>query len=323
MSDFRAEVVPVSLAPHPNADSLSLVRLTSPLQTTVVVKTESWANEKLAVYVPIDSIVPELPEFDWLTPGQRIKAMRLRGIFSMGLLVKAREGMKVGDNVTEEYGIKKYEAPIPQGDTQATSPPLCHVRFTDIASLRKYPNIFQKGEDVIITEKIDGSSHRAVFQDGKLHIGSHNQWVIDSPNWYWNAAKKYNMGEKLSQDFAHNHILFGEVWGSSIQMKYGQELSFSAFDVYSIDRGAYLDYNDQKDFLARLDIPTVPELYRGPFNMEICEKLAEEDCNLWTASTKNKNKIREGIVVRPPKECYNDEVGRVVLKYHSMRFLLR
>lgn len=63
-STHRVEVVPVVLTPHPNADTLSIIRLLDGYQ--VVGKTEAWADKTIAAYVPPDSLVPlDRPEFAW------------------------------------------------------------------------------------------------------------------------------------------------------------------------------------------------------------------------------------------------------------------
>jgi len=44
MSWFGVQVVKVKLENHPNADKLSLVKLTTPFECTVVVNTEEWKD---------------------------------------------------------------------------------------------------------------------------------------------------------------------------------------------------------------------------------------------------------------------------------------
>lgn len=108
MSTFRCEVVPVTLLPHPNADSLSLVQV---FGFTCVVRTADWVGRDRGVYVPVDAVVPDRPEFAFLDGHRRIKARRLRGVFSMGLLLPAPWDAEVGDDLTEALGVTKYEPP--------------------------------------------------------------------------------------------------------------------------------------------------------------------------------------------------------------------
>jgi len=59
----KAEVVPVKLLPHPNADKLSIVRV---YNFTVVVNTADWQGVEKAVYIQPDSVLPDKPEHRWL-----------------------------------------------------------------------------------------------------------------------------------------------------------------------------------------------------------------------------------------------------------------
>jgi RNA ligase (TIGR02306 family) len=59
----KAEVVPVVLLPHPNADKLSIVRV---YNFTVVVNTQDWQGVEKAVYVQPDSVMPDKPEYRFL-----------------------------------------------------------------------------------------------------------------------------------------------------------------------------------------------------------------------------------------------------------------
>lgn len=54
----------------------------------VVVRKESYKPGDKAVYVPVDSVLPDAPEFDFLgSDKRRLRAKRLRGVYSEGLLV--------------------------------------------------------------------------------------------------------------------------------------------------------------------------------------------------------------------------------------------
>ena len=85
MSDHRCEVVPVVLEKHPNADSLSVVKVFDGY--TVCVRTADWEGVDKGVYIPPDSVVPDTEQFKFLEGHLRIKAKKLRGINSYGMLV--------------------------------------------------------------------------------------------------------------------------------------------------------------------------------------------------------------------------------------------
>ena len=96
MSSLIVKVVTFTLTPHSNADSLSLA---NPVGTSwqCCVKTENFEPGTLAVYIPIDSILPSklasalgLPSVKEGKP-YRIKTIKLRGEVSQGLLVPLDE----------------------------------------------------------------------------------------------------------------------------------------------------------------------------------------------------------------------------------------
>jgi len=132
MSQFSVEVVRIAkIEKNPNADSLSI---TEALGNPVQFRTPDYGVGSKAVYVPIDSMVPvNRPEFAFLANKdkpkeyERIKAKKLRGVFSCGLLlpVPARPEWQqkisrltlgflyapydVGDDLAEVLGVKKFE----------------------------------------------------------------------------------------------------------------------------------------------------------------------------------------------------------------------
>lgn len=75
------------------------------------------------VYIEIDSIVPELPVFEFLRERKfRVKTIKLRGQISQGLALPIEyfdqlrnERVKIGQDVTSLLGVTKYD---PQGDKE-------------------------------------------------------------------------------------------------------------------------------------------------------------------------------------------------------------
>ena len=74
MSNHSCDVVQVKLEEHPNADSLSIVRVGG---YQCIVRTEDWKDGDLAVYVPPDSVVPDTEAFAFLGDHKRIKVRKL------------------------------------------------------------------------------------------------------------------------------------------------------------------------------------------------------------------------------------------------------
>ncbi len=243
MSTHCCPVVPVVLEKHPNADSLSIVRIGGEGGYTVVVKTTDWEAEKLAVYVPPDYIVPDLPYFSFLEGKRRITVRRFRGVLSEGMLVPFKaftvDGLALavadGDNAFEACGFERYEPPAPResrpGGPPAPSAPAPEVTgaFTkyDLEALKAHPGGFLEDERVLVTEKIHGSNIRLVWQDGRLHVGSRTRWTDRvEDNRFWKGVE--STPGLLDWLQAHpDRIWYGEVYGASVQ---GPKFKYDAPD---------------------------------------------------------------------------------------------
>lgn len=216
MSDFAVKVVEITneVEHHPDADRLSLIQIGG--YTCISAKLEDGSHRynvgDLVVYVPEAAVVPEYllkPGF-WSdekgkgilagTKGDRVKAMRLRGIFSQGILFpverttgeaiipfltnETNETLDVAPDmdVAEFLGITKYEPPIPismMGE-------VCNVYGStakyDFESIQSVPDLFTVGEEVVATEKLHGTNtqigyvpgldHEDLFFDKCLYVGS-------------------------------------------------------------------------------------------------------------------------------------------------------
>ena len=80
-----------------------------------------------------------------------------------------------------------------------------------------------------------------------------------------------------------------------------------------------MNFEECKAFAEEIGVERVPSLYVGPFSME---KVVEYTSGKTTLGS-NLNQIREGIVIRPLDERYEDELGRVMLKSVSEAYKLR
>ncbi len=162
-SNSTAEVVPVVMQNHPDADSLSLV---SVYGFTVVVRTTDWLGVEKAVYITPDTIVDTTrPEFSFLasdTVGrtkERVKVKKLRGVISMGLLIPAPEGANIGDDLWEELGLERYEPIAESKDSDCVKAPTAFVPKYDIDNFYRYKKNFIEGEALFIQEKLNGCFH--------------------------------------------------------------------------------------------------------------------------------------------------------------------
>lgn len=329
-STHKCEIVRVHLEPHPNADSLSVVKVFGGY--TVVVRTEDWEEGQLAAYVGPDSMVnTKLKEFAFLAIDSndpqpvRIKVKRLRGIYSMGLLVPVTEGLgyEAGMDVANVLEVTHYEPPIlcigTNGDTE--SPPHGYHPVYDVDSLRRYSEVFTPNEKVWVTEKIHGTNFRCFYDSeiDKMYVGAHRQWKKkDSNVLWWKALANHPEVEEFCRKYPE-YTLYAEAYGVVQDLKYGcssGEVHIAVFDILNSYTGCWL--NSESARLVGRDLPWVPFVGEYFFNLENILQLAEGQSLIPGA-----NHIREGIVVKPFQERVHELCGRVNLKVVSNNYLDR
>lgn len=315
VSEHTCDVVEIKLRTHSNADALSLVHVGD---FQCAVRTADWKDGDLAIYIPPDSIVPDTKEFEFLGDKKRIKAKRLRGEWSVGLLIPARPGDKIGDDCMESLGVEHYEPQVKgdftTGGENVSAPPGFYPKY-DVLNFRKYSSFFNDGEEIILTEKLHGSSCRFVCVDDVIYCGSRNWWKVEDPNNLW--WKVLNQNIVLESWLRHNQNLgiYGEVFGQVQNLKYGStdgRIFFAAFDIIKGDQ--WLDFDEAHEIGAPL--PWVPLVYRGPFNKDKILAFAEEGSSVVGA-----NHHREGVVVKPVHERTERKIGRLQLKIVGNRYL--
>lgn len=332
MSEFHVQVVRIGkVGKHPNADTLSITQVSG--HYPVIFKTGAFEPGDLAIHVPPDALVPvEHKAFAWLadkaTNGfHRVRFAKIRKVPSYGFLVplsdvEGSEGLVEGQNVQQLLGVEKYDpGPCYQIGSELAGkyvslPQEGIVPHYDIEGLRKYEKLFAAGEEVIITEKIHGSNGRWLFVNGELFCGSRTKFRQDS---VWNRmAEKYRLKEILA---AHEAlVLYGEVYGKGIQdLTYGiEDNAVAFFDAYDTRTGLWWNWDRFAFFCEVNSLPVVPILKRGSFDLEECYRMAEGTTVLGDGCH-----VREGIVVKPKDERWDQEVGRVFLKLPGEGYLLR
>src|SRR5688572_19836397 len=163
MSTFAVHVVRVAIEPHENADALEIARIGD---YRAVVRKGEFKTGDLIAYIPEGSLVGEalLDEMGLRgklagKDGNRVKAIKLRGVLSQGLVYPARAGWSEGQEVSAELGVQKWETPPPpahmSGVCYAAGPERC-MKY-DIENFKAYPEVLQAGEPVVFSEKIHGT----------------------------------------------------------------------------------------------------------------------------------------------------------------------
>lgn len=321
MSSFKVEVFKPVLEPHPNADRLSIVRFKG---WVCVCNTADFAGSDLAAYVPLDAVVPDTPEWAFLQGHRRIKTCKLRGVVSQGVLIPGKDhpGWKVGDDVAAECGIVKYEEPEPlEKGGMFVREPAVFIHYTDVENYKNHPGIFQPGEEVVVLEKLHGTNWRAGWVDGVFHVGSHkNCMARDEKNLYWKAAIRYEVEAKLKELYGTNgdQMLHGEAIGVQ-DLKYGHNTGQPGLAIFDFSQNSrFHDWDGVEHICKIMGLPTVPVLYRGPFDEAKILGLAEGKTTVGGV-----DHVREGVVVRPVKERWNDAIGRVILKVVGVGYSTR
>lgn len=340
-----------AVEPIPRADAIERVRV---LGWWVVAKKGEYKRGDKIVYCEIDSLLPERPEFEFLRlsyfvaaqtdaagavvvpAGFRIRTVKLRGQVSQGIcfplsILPPDAPTEVGSDVTELLGVRKWELLPPagmegkvKGGFPGFLPKTDEVRVQVIeATLQRHPGKFFQ-----MTEKLDGTSLTAFIREGEFGICSRDLWLdeTDESSVYARAAKRYDLETKLryaSILLGHDVAIQAELLGPSIQgNKYNlSDLMLYAFNVFDIDGYRYLDHGPALALLQAIDVPSVPQAGTMPVTgFTIDQLVAHSD----GPSMVNPKMAREGLVLRPAVEEYDDVIGgRLSFKVINPNFLLK
>lgn len=325
MSTHAVNIIQIDrVLPHANAERLEIVPVNG---WQAVVKKGQFNPGDRAVYIEPDYMVPTArPEFSFLAKEgrerHRLKAVRLRGALSFGLLIPVPSEISdrpIGANVMGDLSIERYEPPVKLARSDELPddqwPKVYSSKF-DVESHKRFPAIFQDGEPVIVTEKIHGANARYLWADGIFYIGSRNNWLKPDGAHPWRRAADTDSRIRHWCEEHPGVVLYGEIYGAVQSLKYGcrpGEVRFAAFAALAngewVDTGLLVAEPSES-------IATVPIVYRGPYSATIFA-LAEQDSTVLGAEPGH---MREGIVIVPERERRHEELGRVALKHISNRY---
>lgn len=306
-ADSRAIVVRVAeVGPHPNADRLDIIHALAVAGEggyPCLVKRGTFAPGDLAVYIPVDLVVPdELPPppgacpadaaaapsavdcggcpqhvaidpWSFLGKHRRLKAKKLRGVFSMGLLMSPDELLLSGADalegadVTERLGIKKYvrkararRSMTGPGGSYGTGQTLYGVDpaalppYTDIENLRRFPGILEEDEEVVCGEKIHGACFGAASRGGKLYLRSRKRFIQPFSGGLWaDLAARHDLARVLAE--FPNIAIYGEAYGYVQDLRYGlgEEQALAIFDARDLTTGRWLDWPEIEELVAKMN----------------------------------------------------------------------
>lgn len=296
----------------------------------VVVRKGQYKPQDRIIYYPKDSLMPpEILERIGLTGKlsgsnkNRVKAIKLRGQLSIGIVEPAAADLPEDECLAERLGIKHYEAEIEwqrevgiqlRGRQRPKPPGFIKYDLENIRS--KDP--FIEGEEVICEEKLDGSHLSLCLIDGVFYVNSRNLCIErDENNSYWKAAIRHGIEEKARSLGINNFWMEGELLPIT-KLTYGlKEIQARFYEVRVEDR--FFDYDEARELFSKLELPVPPVLYRGPYNKELpnAHAIGKE-----TVSGQSLH-IREGCVIRPVKERFQHRLGRVIMKSVNPEYLLK
>lgn len=324
-------VVIDDVAPIPGADMIEVATVKG---WKLVIRKNEFKPGDHAVYCEIDSFLPVTPAFEFLrkssyrkmghTEGFRLKTMKLRGQISQGLLLPVNvlntNKYELGEDVTTQLQIVKYEAPIPaalagimKGGFPSFIPKTDEERIQNLSAF--YDTYLV--HPCFVTEKLDGSSVTYYHRNGEFGVCSRNLELTDTPeNTLWKMAKKLGIAGKLAA-LGKNIALQGEMIGEGIQGNpyalHGQAVYF--FNAFNIDTQEYLS---MPDFLALIrnsglqHVPVLDTVFQLPATMDDLLVQAEGASVL---SPLHRKVEREGLVIRSADR-------RISFKVISNKFLL-
>lgn len=208
MSSLIVQVCRVDqVNPHPQADRMEIARIKG--WDSCVVKGQFKAGDK-CVYLPPDSVLPTalsdrlnitkylgMVKKDGVHIGGRVMVANLRGFKSYGTIMPCENPeWEVGTDVAEHYGITKWEPPLECQDGDAERHHPAFHRYFDMENIRNFPNLFQPGDEVVITEKIHGQNCRL----GLIRGTNENGEAV----WHWMAGshdvRRKQWYQKMKQD---------------------------------------------------------------------------------------------------------------------------
>lgn len=298
---------------HPDADRLDLVKI---MGYQCVTQRGLYKGGEKIVYIKPDALLPvELwtEEYRKYSP-KRIKAVRLRGMWSEGIIVpfeilpngKDLENLEEGTDVSEMIGVTHYEMPTPN-DIQAKGGLPFGIPKTDEdrwESERRLP--FGAVVDVLL--KVDGQScsffKEFITEEKKFGILGRTLELHEIfTNKYTAHITRYDIKTKL-EAFCEKHnvslCVRGESYGGGIQSMENNPHSkenegWAMFSVYNIEKREYEKKGSEFYFLSiadELDLPTVQVVERDVvLTQELIDKYS-------TGITKLNGKPFEGVVVQ-------------------------
>ena len=294
------------ITPIPDADRIELAVVDG---WKCVIKKGEFAVGDRVIYCEIDSFLPIRTEFEFLRSssfkrmdereGFRLRTVKLRGQISQGLLLPTSilsGDTELGQDVSEQLGIVKYEPPVPASLAgEVIGPFPSSITKTDEERIQNLASDYEsfRGKEFFVSEKLDGTSFTAFYDQDFGVCGRNWQYAPSDQNTLWRVAKSLELEKKLSS-MDRRIAIQGELVGPGIQgNKYKlKEHRLFVFNVFDIDQYAYVEKDAMALLCDRLELEQVPliELRSVPDTIDEILECAEGK------SVLNSTTDREGLV---------------------------
>lgn len=265
-----------------------------------------------------------------------------------------------GENVYERLNLSHYDAEMVAAQSnnklnpgECAKAPSGDFPKYDVENAMKYANkVFTQGEKVWVTEKIHGANACYVYKDGQMNCRSRNLWkkeyegkpevdlealrakgvseenieriCLKMENWKptlntWWKVLANTPALRAFCEANEGVAVYGEIYGNVKGFKYdtpGGEpnMKFRAFDL--LREGKWVNAPEAYEMLNKSEVPMVPLISNDfPFDFDYLKATCVGQ------STLNDTHIREGIVIKPLVERWNQRLGRVQVKLVSPVYL--
>jgi len=352
MGVFEVVILEVeACSPAENSDFLEVVKLKN-RNYKLIGRRGAFRQNDTVVLFSVDSIVLDwiLNDLNLKLDKNRVRTIKLRGNLSQGLIckidelsnpqiVKQLQAKSIGADVAELLGVTKYEPPPTYSYKGNLTTLPKHVEKYDIENADKLPDVVNKFEHVIITEKLEGSHWWATLDipSGEFTIGQRNftiePFADEQHVWIETFYKQgldksmldlvpkvqtyqYEQGETDAQKLT----IRGKMIGDGIQKNiynlkgvsvYLFEIEIDGLELLPATEVQWLNELVEANPLAK----RVPVIYEGQFS----DWEYKDDLNAGATypSMLNPETLAEGIVIKPASY-----VQAQVLKIHSPDYLI-
>lgn len=285
----------VNIEPIEGADKIEVATI---LGWEIVIKKDEYKIGDNVSYICIDTIVPELPEYEFLRERKfRVRTIKLRGKISQGLIVPLPTGKwKEGDDLTKILGVKKYVKPDnnPIVDEKPKMPKIWYKKImyiflynyfyvwfpnlkkvskstfpsiipkTDEERIQNIPSVLEKykGMNFIVNFKLDGSSitilHEKKYGKSIFRICSRNFELHTKENDWYRVFADTNFKEEILKLVNHFKTNDIIVQGEAIGKFNGNHHNLKTNEIRIFNIFVNGKRLNQKDFMDTVVLLDIP-----------------------------------------------------------------